>query len=258
MDAFYIAQDDNVFQPTDRTIGPWDDRSQHGGPPSALLGRAVELAPGSDGKQVGRIAFEIVRPVPLDPLEVTAEVVRPGKRVDLVEATLSAGGQPVMLARAWRLRTTDTDTGYEPSVEQPPSPQEGYRTPTFRPPTTVNYLTSIDWIFVAGEFTKPGPATAWMRMLHPLVDGEEPSPLSRVLIAADSASGISSVVDPRSWLFVNVDYTVNLHRHPTGEWVCLDAATVPGRSGIGLTTSTLFDEKGPLGSTSQTLLVEPR
>ena len=78
--------------------------------------------------------------------------------------------------------------------------------------------------FVRGGFVEPGPATAWLRMRHPLVAGEEPSPLQRTLIAADVGNGISAALDFRRFVFVNVDLTVHLERMPAGEWICVDAA----------------------------------
>ena len=76
---------------------------------------------------------------------------------------------------------------------------------------------------LAGAFIEPGPATFWLRMRHPLVDGEEPTPLQRALIAADVGNGISAVLDWRHFVFINVDLTVHFERMPVGEWVCVDA-----------------------------------
>ena len=61
-----------------------------------------------------------------------------------------------------------------------------------------------------------------------------------MLIAADSGNGISSTLDFRRYLFINVDLTVHLHRLPAGEWVCLDAVTVPEPTGVGLTDTMLL------------------
>jgi len=97
-----------------------------------------------------------------------------------------------------------------------------------------------------------------MRMRVPLVAGEEPTPLERVLVAADSGNGVSSTLDWSSYLFVNVDLTVHLHRALVGEWVCLDAITIPERSGIGIADTALYDERGPVGRADQTLLVDAR
>ena len=116
----------------------------------------------------------------------------------------------------------------------------------------------MDYRFIAGRFLEPGPATVWMRMRQPLVAGENPSPLQRVLVAADSGNGVSATLDWSRYLFINVDLSVHLHRLPVGEWVCLDAVTLPESHGVGLADTALFDERGPLGRALQTLLVRER
>ena len=116
----------------------------------------------------------------------------------------------------------------------------------------------MEYRFVSGAFLEPGPATVWMRMRHPLVAGERPSPLQRVLVAADSGNGVSAALDWRRFLFINVDLSVHLHRLPAGEWVCLDAITLPEPNGVGIADTALFDEHGPIGRAAQTLLVDSR
>jgi hypothetical protein len=112
--------------------------------------------------------------------------------------------------------------------------------------------------FTTGAFLTPGPATAWFRMRVPLVAGEAPSPLSRVLVAADSGNGISNVLDWQRHLFINADLTVHLLRYPAGEWVCLDARTFIDGAGIGLTDTGLYDERGAIGRAAQSLFVDQR
>jgi Thioesterase-like superfamily len=55
-----------------------------------------------------------------------------------------------------------------------------------------------------------------------------------------------------------VDLSVHLHRLPKGEWVCLDAVTLPEPNGIGMADTRLLDEQGPIGRAAQTLLVADR
>jgi hypothetical protein len=116
----------------------------------------------------------------------------------------------------------------------------------------------MDYRFVRGASMEAGPATVWMRMAVPLIPEEEPTPLQRVLAAADSGNGVSAALDWRSYLFINVDLSVHLHRMPSGEWVCLDAITLPQPSGIGMADTLLHDQRGPIGRALQTLLIDRR
>lgn len=257
------------FASTELTRGPWDPESQHAGPPVALIARAIENLDGAGGsaeeRLVGRITFEILRPVPIAELFVRAEIVRPGRRVDLAEATLSdAAGEPLIRARAWRLRRGEVaipgglgseDRGGGPV---PPDALDADGEAFFPTEAEVGYHTGMEYRFASGGFTEPGPAVCWMRMREPLIAGERPTPLQRVLIAADSGNGVSSTLDFRRYLFVNVDLTVHLHRLPAGEWVCLDAVTIPEPTGVGFSDAALYDERGPIGRACQTLLVAER
>jgi hypothetical protein len=87
---------------------------------------------------------------------------------------------------------------------------------------------------------------------------EQPTPLQRILVAADSGNGVSVALDWTSYLFINVDLSVHLHRMPEGEWVCLDAVTLPETNGIGMADTRLFDERGAIGRAAQTLLIAER
>ena len=97
-----------------------------------------------------------------------------------------------------------------------------------------------------------------MRMRVPLVEGEQPGPLTRVLVAADSGNGISNVLDFHEYLFVNADLTVHLARYPAGEWVCLQAVTSVDQAGVGLADTALYDERSQIGRAAQSLFVSRR
>jgi hypothetical protein len=257
--AFYeIAGDEYVA--TELTRGPWDPGSQHAGPPSALIGREIERLEGAEDFQVGRVTFEILKPVPIGPVRVNAEVLRPGRSVQMIEASLADDDGELMRARAWRLRTRaiDIPPGVISTPEPPPGPERGSQAEFFPTGYDIGYHTAMEWSSVGGSFVEPGPATVWMRMGCGLVAGEEPTPLQRTLVAADVGNGISAVLDWRRYLFINVDLSVHLERMPEGEWVCVDAVTLPQVSGIGTTESVLSDERGRIGRAVQTLLVSER
>jgi hypothetical protein len=112
--------------------------------------------------------------------------------------------------------------------------------------------------FPPGSWNEPGPATAWGRLRVPLVAGEEPSGLQRLMVLADCGNGVSNSLPIEDWLFINPDLTVHLGRYPRGEWLCLDATTTADAHGFGVATSTLYDQAGAVGYGAQSLFIGHR
>ena len=258
-DAFYEPDGDR-FAATELTRGPWDPGAQHAGPPAALLGREIERLPDAGEFQIGRVTCEILGSVPIAPLFVSARVVRPGRRVQLVEAELSDGERALMRASAWRIRTAPVEIppAAMAPAEPPPGPEQGEEVEFFPTGQELGYHTAMECRFVEGGFVEVGPAIVWLRMRQPLVAGEAPTPLQRVLVAADVGNGVSASLDYRRYLFINVDLTVHLERMPEGEWVCVDAQTLPQPNGLGTAESVMSDERGRIGRALQTLLIAQR
>jgi len=263
-EAFFEQVAEERFVPGEYTRGPWDADSQHAGPPAALLGRAVQTRRGArEDMRLARITFEIISPVPLKPLAVATRVLREGRSVELVEAALRPEGSPegdgeIMRARALRIRTLPGSVPEVTPDPEVPGPEDSQPQPFFPVPWDVGYHTAMETRFAAGSFLEQGPATCWMRMRVPLVAGEKTAPLDRVLVAADSGNGVSNVLDFGSHLFVNPDLTVHLHRHPVGEWVCIDARTSIDAAGVGMAETGIHDERGPIGRGVQSLFVANR
>ena len=256
--AFYVPET-GAFAATELTRGPWDEHSQHAGPPCALLGRALERAGALEQARIARITFEILRPVPIAVLTCAAEVVRPGRSVELIEGALSHDGTDLIRARAWRIRTAAVALDEDPPAPDPPAgPGAAEPRDSFPIAWETGHHSAMEVRFLLGSYTEPGPARAWIRMRVPLVEGEEPSALERVLVAADSGNGVSSPLDYRRYLFINADLSVALRRLPDGEWVCLDSVTYAEPDGVGLSDTALFDERGLLGRATQSLLVRRR
>lgn len=255
--AFFIPEGEG-FVATESTRGPWSRDHQHGGPPAALLARAMERLAGN-GTALARLTFDFLRPVPIAPLAVRAEVTRAGAKVWRLQATLAAtDGTPLVQASAVALRTAPVlprSLGEEGSAPGPPEAAAPFQFPFFR--DLVGYHTAVEVRIARGTWGK-GPVAAWIRTRVPLVADEAPSPLQRLLVMADSASGIAVVIDHGHYTFVNADLTVVVHRPLEGEWLCLDAATVAEAHGVGLTRARLWDGHGPLGASLQTCLVERR
>lgn len=258
IEAVFVSEDGH-FVATDLARGPWDPGAQHGGAPAALLMRAFEELPSADDIGISRVTYELLRPVPLGELHVRAEVVRPGKRVQLLEGSIATpDGVEVVRARALGVSAARVDV--PPSDGPPPAlSTEEDAVNDFRPPYRPMFAhDAIEIRFVAGQFHGGGPATAWFRLRTPLVAGEEPSPLQGLAAAADFGNGISSTLSWDDYLYINPDLTLYVERQPVGEWICLEAQTRIAPGGIGISESVLYDECGRVGRAIQALLVAPR
>ncbi len=250
--AFYESLGDGRFRSTERTEGPWSKELQHAGPPCALLGRAFEACEPRSGALISRITVEILGPVPVAELRVSAAVERPGRSVELLRAELSAGGRVAMRASAWRLAGAPVEAG---PAEDPPPPRPLAESAPPEHIADTGYLQSIEWRNVQGDWQNPGPATVWARPRVPLVEGEAMSGLQRLLCVADSCSGISAALPWAGWLFINTDLSIHLTREPRGDWILLDAVTRISEGGAGLASAALGDDAGVFGRSAQTLLV---
>lgn len=260
-DAVFIPGGDGHFQATELARGPWDAEAQHGGAPAALLMAAFEALPAPEDLAISRVTYEFMRPIPLGGLEVRAEVIRPGRRVQLLEGVLfDPNGLELIRARALRIQPAAPEATEAPAPPRAGGPQEGHRD---SPRTLDDDLRAfgtdaMDIRFVAGAFRDPGPATAWFRLRVPLIAGRENSPLQRLAAAADFGNGIASVLPWDEWLFINPDLTLYIERAPSGEWICLDARTQIAQGGVGTAEGVLYDNTGRVGRATQALLVARR
>src|SRR5262249_15613679 len=231
MTVAVFEPDGDIVVPTTLARGPWDPDAMHGGPPAAALARAVEAVPTVDGvaMPVARLTRDLLRPIPVQPLRITTDVVRDGRRIQVVEAavTIVGSGLDVARGRAVRIRSAPVPLPYEDPVRGPLLVPEAA-------PTSVDGLEqsgpiletnegfhrdAIDLRFVEGAWDAPGPVTFWGRLLVPLVDGEEPTPLQRTAALSDMGNGVSGVVGFETHVFINPELSVHLWRYPAGEWI---------------------------------------
>jgi hypothetical protein len=249
------------FRSSPATSGPWSPLAQHGGPPAALLARALENLDGGSARTIGRFTMDLLGPVPVQDLTVTASVIRPGRTVSLRQAELGdESGRVVARAQAWAFPAGGWPEGAAPGdvgTRLPHGPADGHHE---EPPASWSrgYLDSVEWRWIEGAVTRPGKAVVWMRPLVPLVPDEEMTPLQRLLGCVDSASGASAALDPAEWNFMNTELTVHVVRPPVGEWVCLAAETTISTGSVGLAAAEVYDEDGLVARSAQALLVTPR
>jgi Thioesterase-like superfamily len=272
-ESIFIADGDR-FVATEQARGPWDPRALHGGAPAALITAAFErLQPGAD-LRIGRLSFEFLRPIPLAPLTLSTSIVRPGRRVQELAAELRAGEETVVRASALRVpgvpgevseqavdvaaTAGDVETrGPADAAMPPPSSGESL-------PFSLNNSSEASFAATAMEMRwlndpwRLGPGRVWMRLRHPLLAGEELTPLARLAATADFCNGVSAALPFEDFLFINADLAIHVQRPPRGQWIGLDARTRLHEGGAALAEGVLHDESGPLGRAFQTLVVQAR
>ncbi len=258
-EAFYLPLGEDRFESTGATASPWDPTLQHGGPPAALLARAVERTRPDAAMPVARMTVDMLAGIPQGRVRTEASVVRPGRRVEMVEARLWVEDRLAVTATAWRLRsepgaTDEHATRHEVPAVPPEAPV------TFFPGVSEDwgYGHAVEWRFLDGGYAELGPTRAWTRLKIPLVAGEEPSPVQRLLVVADSANGLSGELPLAEWLFIPPTMTATLARPPTGEWMLMDARSTLGPDGTGLAEAHMYDRRGLVAVVAQPLLVARR
>jgi hypothetical protein len=259
-----FERDGSRFLPTGLARGPWDPDSCHGGAPAALLASLIDTSPSLAPMQVVRLTYDLVRPVPLGPVLVRLEVVREGKRIQLVDAHLTTPDDVELVrCRSLRVRTGDVDvpdTATQDAAPPHPGPDQAVR--EFERAGTAwgtGFWTAVEVRPLSGSVLgDPGPGTAWFRLTAPIGEGLPTTPIARVAAAADFGNGLAPPLPIDRFVYVNPDLTVDVHRLPVGDWVALEARSVAQRSGVGLSTSTLSDEHGRIGTAMQSLFVEQR
>jgi hypothetical protein len=256
LDAIFV-RDGQGFTATELALGPWAPGALHGGAPAALIAHALAERAPDPALRLGRLTYEFVRPVPVGPLSVRVEVVRPGRRVTLLDAILSdPEGTEVTRARGLLLRPSELAAAPE---QAPPFPgPESGRVNDWSDARPMFATHGMEIRFVEGRFREPGAAVAWFRLRHPLIAGEPTFPLDRVAAAGDFGNGIASVLSWDEHVFINPDLTLYLEREPVDEWVALQSEmrVLPGS--IAIAESLLWDRRGRIGRAVQSLLVGPR
>jgi len=244
------------FHATAHVSGAWNEAEQHIAPALGLLAHVIETDRDSrrdDGLVIARLSYDILGTVPVGTVATTVEVLRPGRTIELVEATLSYEGRAVVRARAWLMQTRPTGELAGSTLHSIPSPEDSEPWD----PTTVWPGGFIESVEVRRTWAEPGRASFWVRTPIPLVDDEKVSGLAAAAGLFDIANGMAARADPTEVAFPNLDLTVHLFTEPRGEWLGFDTSVSFGADGVGLTSTVLHDTSGPIGTMSQILTVRP-
>lgn len=250
-DAFFVRIDEHRFASTLHSQGAWQPGEQHLAASAGLLLAEVERQLPSD-KLVSRVSFDVLGVIHSGEFTIEVKVVRPGRTIELVEASMRHGDQVSINARIWRLAANDTTHWQGHEWPQLPAPDQ-MRPLTFSSIWSGGFISALEVRQDASA--RPGRGLSWARTRYPLVAGESDPPVATFLKLVDTANGLAVRAQPGSVFFANVDLTVHFFRQPEAGWVGFDTRVSFGPSGLGETFLVLSDTKGPVGTAAQSLTV---
>lgn len=253
--AFFDRLSDTRYLPTEHAGGAWNIREQHIAPAIGLLAHHLECdaAARGHGFLIARLSYDILGTIPIEAMEADVQVLRGGRIIELVEATLRHDDRAALRVRAWLMRPNDTQAiaGTPIVAIAPPESMPAWDPRTVWPG---GFIRSVE---IRRHDQGPGRATCWARAKHALLDGEAVSPLARAATLFDLSNGMAVRADPKEVAFSNLDLTAHLFGTPEGEWLGFDTSVSFGRQGLGLTSTVLRDARGPIGMLGQALTVRP-
>jgi len=250
-DAFYVRLGGQRFFSTLHSQGAWQPGEQHLAPASGLVLAEVERRLPSD-KLVSRASFDVLGVIHSGEFTIDVEVVRPGRSIELAEATMRHGNLASIRARIWRLAATDTTQVQGTEWIPLPAP-DAMRLLAFSSVWSGGFVGSLEVRQDLGA--RPGRGWSWIRTPYPLVEGEIDPPFAGFLKLVDTANGLVVRERPGTTFFPNVDLTVHFFRQPEAGWVGFDTCVNFGPTGLGETLSVLNDIHGPVGTAAQSLTV---
>lgn len=254
-DAYY-RRIDGGFAPTQMVAGPWSADASHAGPPAAIL--LQELAGNADPMLFTRATFEIPGPIPIVPYRVEIETARPGRRIQMLRASLSRmdTGDPVMTATAWAMRAKEGLPSHIPFTDSFPPPDQCERFEYSIPHGS--YMDGVEMRTIEGTPFGGGGAAIWVRQTKPLIDGEEADPYTLCGMFGDLGNGISALAPLTEITPINTDITLYLVRRPHSPWIAMKSLTISHGLGLGMTDSLVYDASGFVGRANQSIFIDRR
>lgn len=265
MSAYYqliqreVAQDGTslaYYQSTIHAQGAWNPHEQHMAPATGIVSHELEqFMPRSD-LRIGRISLDIYGLISFGEFSIETKVIRAGRTIELIEATMQAQGKTCIVARAWRMMIQNTTA------------IQGLEDQKVVQPEQLAVWTGMKEMWAGGfiqstearcdlEQRRVGKGLIWVSTKLEMVDGISSSDFSRIMGMVDMANGVVPRQSSVEWAFPNLDLQIHMHRLPQGKWLGLETIQQYGSDGIGLTSSVLHDVYGPFGRSEQILTLRP-
>lgn len=266
-DSYYTLKsrsqtDDGViayYQSNKHAQGAWNPHEQHMAPATGVLCAEIEAFMPREDVRIGRVGLDIFGLIHFGEFCIQTKLLRAGRTIELIEAVMTAKDNICIVARAWRLKISDTTAvaGLENQDIAAPDTLpdwEGLRH------WGGGYIQSIR--AKADPKNRHGRGIVWINTDLPMICHENTvlptSDFVHIMGMVDTANGIVPRIqqsDSIQWIFPNVDLQIHLLRLPVGSWLGLETMQQIGSDGVGLTSSVLHDRQGVFGHSEQILTV---
>ena len=252
----FFRRDGDLYQPTPASRGPWSPTSLHGRVVAGLLAHAIEAQYGDPELTPARFTIDMYRLPDLSAAEVTVRPIRDGHRIKVIDTEYSVGGVSMARATCQFLRKSENPEGavWRPPNWDAPAPAD------IPVPADGRSAMGGMWAVrqISGGFgTAGGDKKIWMSEVRELVEGEALTPFVRVAVAADFASPFANSGE-QGLGWINSDITVYLARLPKTEWVGFEVKNHQADAGVAIAECWLYDEVGPIGTSSCAALAQRR
>ena len=245
MVAFFTVDGHGRFRATEWSVSPWAPTQVGGTAVCALLARELETHSPGAGFIPARFTVDLFRPVLDEPIVLRSAVVRDGKRVRVVDASIVQHDQVRARATVMYLAAAQPPPGRVwQAAQKLPVPVQKLQGADGDPPLFKS--GELDWTgdFASGQNSER--KSAWHNLAY-LVEGEPMSPFQRAAFVGDATNLVCNW-GTEGVGYINCDMTVTLSRLPEGPELGLQARDQVAAEGVSVATATLYDRTGPLGT----------
>lgn len=252
MPAFF-KKSGNKFIGTDTARSPWDSKALNGVMIGGLFGYLFENEIDFLTMNPGRLSIDIIRPVPME-TEWELRLTRPGKKIQLYEATLHSGGEVYAKAYLSCIRKAEMPAFSSPGLDLFDYPLPSDVKPREKS-TNYNISSSIHSLSVIDPLDTPGHGVVWMNFHYELFEDEPITPFIQACMMADMGHGTSRALDMEEWVYINIDLNIVFNRMPETNWLLIDGRMESHGIGSAIAHSRFADENGFFALGLQSLFI---
>ena len=256
--SMFTLEDDQLI-PTPIARSMWSADQMHGVAVSGALARGLEMRLAELGRvdlQPARYTVDLFQPAKMAPCTVTTEIVREGRRLCLIDATLLQDGNRVARASCIFLLPTESPSGVVWTPPDHPEAPPVDVVPPSEEPRVPFFTSDAPWSQSFPEHQNAGRKQTWQAGLH-IVEGEEGSPFQSVASIADATSMLVNW-GTEGVQYINTDITLALARPPVSREIGLSVTDRVEHDGIAVGTVEVFDRTGPLGTAMVTAIANAK